>query len=51
MEMITDKTLLRLGIHILAKKYLKKEFFYFIKIIKNNKKINKEAKTVSNSKK
>lgn len=50
-EVIADKTLLKLGIYILAKIYLKKRFLYFIKIIKDNKKRSKKAKTISNSEK
>lgn len=37
--------------YILARKYLEKKLFYFIKVTKDNKKTNEEIETISNSKK
>lgn len=48
-EVIANKTLLRLSIYILAIGYLEKKIFCFIKIIGNNKKLNKDAEIVSDS--
>lgn len=50
-EVITDKVLLKLGIHILATEYLEDEVFCFTKVTLDNKKTNEEAETFSNSKK
>lgn len=50
-EVIANKALLRLGIYILATRYLDKEAFWFIKVIGDNKETNKEAETVFDSKK
>lgn len=49
-EVIADKALLRLSIYILAMRYLKKKTFCFIKIIEDDKELNKYAKIVSDSK-
>lgn len=48
-EVIADKTLLRLGIHILAIVYLEEKVLYFTKVIGNNKGTNQEVKIVSDS--
>lgn len=50
-EVIADEILLRLSIHILAMRYLEKRAFCFIEVIGDNKKMNEEAKTISNSEK
>ena len=50
-EVITDKALLRLRIHILATEYLEKGAFCLIKVIREKEEINKEAKMVPNSEK
>lgn len=39
-EVITDKVLLKLGIYILATKYLKKGISYFTKVTGDNEEIN-----------
>ena len=52
MELIEDKTLLRLNMHISATKYLEKRVFCFTKVTENDKERiedGKEIETVSNS--
>lgn len=54
MEPIKDKALLRLNIHILVNRYLKKGAFYFIKTIGDSEETNEiggEVEIVSNSEK
>ena len=51
-ELIKNKALLRLNMHILATRYLEKGVFHFTKVIKNDKEMiedGKEAEMVSNS--
>lgn len=45
-KLIVDKFLLRLNIHILAKEFLEKRSFWFIKVNRNNKKTNKYNKKI-----
>lgn len=49
-EIIADKALLRLSIYILAMGYLEKRTFCFIKIIGDDKKLNKDVEIVSDLK-
>lgn len=51
MEVITDKVLLRLGIHILVTKYLEEGALCFSKVTRDDDKTSEEAETVSNSEK
>ena len=51
MELIEDKTLLRLNMYILATRYLEKGAYCIVEVTKDNKKANEDgrkAKTVSN---
>lgn len=47
MKNIANEALLKLSIHILSTKYLKKEAFCFIKVFQNNGKKNKEIEIIS----
>lgn len=53
-QLIKDKTLLRLNLHILATRYFEEGTSCFTKVIKNNEKMmenGKKAEIVSNSEK
>ena len=47
MQLINNKNLLRLNIHILTLEYMKKEAFCFIKIIGNYEKTNEDSKEIN----
>ena len=49
-EVVVNKILLKLVIYISVMRYLNKRAFYFTKITKNNKQMDKEVEIIANSK-